>query len=162
MNRDIGERLLVGLRQGLVLLAVTLALATALWLARPDRLPLRADTAFYTAELSAPLITPDEALADYDDGTHIFLDARADADSGGIPGALPLREGSFDDDLYAVRDFVFAEDPLIVYGDGNLQSVSVVAARLQERGYRSVFILRGGLEAWRRAGGPLADGKADE
>ena len=145
------------LKEAGVLLVVTMA-ATALgWALRPDRLPLRADPAFYELELEAPLIDPDPALALYQAGEHLFIDTRPVPEDSlaTIPGALPIRPGSFDDDLLDLFDFLSPEDPLILFGDGNLLPVSNIASRLKERGYRDIRILRGGIGAWVAAGGPV-------
>ncbi len=146
------------IREALFLLGVSLALAVGLWLARPDRLPLQADSQAYALDLSAPLISVDEALVAYQDGSRFFVDTRAGDPSGraSIPGSFLIREQHLLEDLEAMGDFLFPEDPLILYGAGHPLPVDAVAARLQTRGFENVVILQGGLEAWRRAGGEIA------
>ncbi len=142
-------------REAGILLLVAV-LATGGWWARnTDRLPLRADPAFYQLELEAPLLAIREALAFYDDGAHLFVDTRIGG-SETIPGSLFIREATFDDDLLNNFDFMFAEDTLIIFGDGNLTATSNIAGRLKERGYQNVHILRGGLPAWIKGGGPTS------
>lgn len=145
------------IREALFLLGVSLALAVGLWLARPDRLPLQADSQAYALDLSAPLISVDEALVAYQDGSRFFVDTRAGDPSGraSIPGSFLIREQHLLEDLEAMGDFLFPEDPLILYGAGHPLPVDAVAARLQTRGFENVVILQGGLEAWRRAGGEI-------
>ena len=42
------------------------------------------------------------------------------------------------------------EDHLVLFGDGDLLPVSNIAARLMDRGYPNLLILKGGLAAWRQ------------
>ncbi|MDP2093102.1 MAG: TSUP family transporter, partial [Hydrogenophaga sp.] len=63
-----------------------------------------------------------------------------------------VRPDAFDDDLLALLDIITPEDRLVLYGDGNLAVANNVAARLGQRGYANVELLRGGLAAWREPG----------
>ena len=140
---------------GIVLL-VALLLAAGSWLARSPRLPLAADRDVYEFELEHPLMSAAQAMVRYEAGTHLFVDARELelAEHAHVPGALSLRPSSFDDDLLAVHDFLFPEDPILLYGD-RLQSTAAVAGRLAERGYTDLALIAGGFAAWRAAGGPV-------
>ncbi len=144
------------LREAAVLLVLVMAVTAVSWSLRHDRLPLLADPDFYQLELNAPLIDPGPALVLYDEGIHLFIDTRPlpEGTVPTIPGAMVIRQDSFDDDLLALFDFLHPEDPLILFGDGNLLAVSNLAALLQERGYNDIQILRGGIKAWIRAQGP--------
>lgn len=156
--RDPGQ----AVRQALLLMGLSLALAVVLWVVRPDRLPLQADPQAYTLDLSAPLISVEEALAAYEDGSRFFVDTRAGEPAGRatIPGSFVIREQQLLEDLDDLGGFLFPEDPLILYGADHPLPVDAVAARLQTRGFSDVVILQGGLEAWRRADGPLDGGEA--
>jgi rhodanese-related sulfurtransferase len=149
------------LRQAGLLLLIALALAAGSWSLRTPRLPLQASALVYRQKLAAPVITVAEALQFYHDDSRLFVDIRADDGSKQdyIPGSLPVRADSFADDLYALADFLYPEDELVLYGSKDLTTVSEVAARFQDRGYAHVSILDGGIEAWRRAGGPLKTGQ---
>lgn len=139
-----------------LLLAATLV-TTLSWALRGDKLPLTATAAVYELELAAPLLTMDQALVLYDEGNHLFIDTRDHADDPReIPGSFRIRTGSLDADLRRLLDDIYPEDPLILYGSGELLSVSNVAVRLQERGYEDVQILGGGLQTWQDAGGELS------
>jgi len=143
-------------REGLLLLGLTLVLAAGAWIVRTPRLPLTADLSLYELELGAPVMQPAEAILAYVGNTHMFVDTRTTAiDRRSIPGSLNLRPESFDDDLREIYDFIVPEDPLILYGDGNLILISNVAVKLQERGFFNVTILVGDLNAWQDAGGDL-------
>jgi len=139
-------------RSGLLLL-LSLVLSVAWWGLSKDRLPLRADATFYELELEAPLLSIDQALLLYDEGVHLFVDTRDDHGGESIPGSLFIRAATFDDDLLENFDFMFPEDELILFGDGNLSRTSNIAGRLIGRGYLNVQILQGGLSAWLSAGG---------
>jgi rhodanese-related sulfurtransferase len=142
---------------GLVLLAA-LVLTAASWGLRTDRLPLRADPAIYDVDLAAPTVSVDRAIELYDLGDHLFIDTRpAGSDGLEIPGAIRVREATFDDDLLAAFDFLTPDAPLVLFGDGSLLQVSSVAARLQQRGYEDIVIMTAGPEAWRQAGGEVRE-----
>ncbi|MCB1184074.1 rhodanese-like domain-containing protein [bacterium] len=149
------------LREAGVLLLVAAVAAGGWWARQDDPLPLAAEPAVYQLELAAPLIDVPAALAFYDEGVHLFVDTRAETGGETVPGALFIREDSFDDDLRANFDFLLPEDRLILVGDGNLTRTSNVAARLIERGYGDVVILKGGLQAWRGAGGEISAAPAE-
>jgi rhodanese-related sulfurtransferase len=145
-------------RQALLLLALSTALAAGHWAFLGERLPLKADADDYELELAAPLIAVAQARRSYDEGVHLFIDTReAGPDiEDTVPGAFLIRPGSFDDDMLALLNIIVPEDRLILFGDGSLALANNVAARLIQRGYANVEILKGGLGAWRAAGGPLS------
>lgn len=142
------------------LLLLVSALATAvLWAVRPDGLTLAVDARTYELELPVPLIPVQEARLLYEEGTHLFVDTRdvAPGSVATIPGALPIRAATFDDDLYALFDFLTVQDPLILFGDGDLLATATIASRLVDKGYVDLQILDGGLAAWRKAGGEIRE-----
>ena len=152
------DRLTLSLRQAVLLLLLVIALTGGIWLLRSERLPLRAELAFYELDLSVPMVTAPAAVALYEEGAHLFVDTRrVEIDNvTHIPGAFSVRQESFDEDLYASMDFLLPEDPVILYGDGNLQAIDAIAARLLDRGFIDLAIMNGGLASWRQAGGPLS------
>jgi rhodanese-related sulfurtransferase len=145
-------------REALLIGGASVVLAAALWLARPDRLPLRAQREVYELELAAPVVPVAEAVALFKAGTHIFVDVRENAGGGEIPGAFRVRSSAFDADLAEVRDFLDPADKLVLYDNGVMQEADAITVRFQERGYANITILQGGVEAWRAAGGPLSGG----
>lgn len=144
-------------RESLVLLGAALLLTVVSWLARPNRLPLTAASSYYDLELPAPVVDLDRAMRIYEEGSHLFIDIRPFelGDRPYIPGAFAIRQHSFDDDLLDAGEFIYPEDPMILYGNGNLQEVAAVASRFIERGYENILIMTGGIDAWQRAGGPV-------
>ena len=149
------------LTEAALVLAVAAALAAASWLVRTPRLSLAADVEAYALDLGFPVVDAAGALALYDANSHLFIDTRPvdPATAARIPGSLPIRLVSFDDDLIAVLDFMAPEDPLLLYGDGNLQILAAVAERLTGRGFTVLPLMRGSLPAWRAAGGPVSGGE---
>jgi rhodanese-related sulfurtransferase len=152
------------LREAGLLLAFALLATAVSWLLRSDPLPLAADPVVYELELDAPLATIAEALVLYDEGDFIFVDTRprTEGEFQTIPGAFFIRESTFDDDLLEHFDFMTPEDHFILFGDGDLFPVSNIAARLKDRGYPNLFILKGGLAAWRKAGGEISHRSGEE
>ena len=142
-------------RQAALLLLVSLLIAAGSWLLRSDSLSWQADPTTYELELSAPLVELADALILFEEGDHLFMDTRRDAAEAEetISDAFILREASFDNDLLALMDDVYPEDPILLFGNGELTGVSNVAARLQQRGYENVSILRVGVKGWKKAGG---------
>ncbi len=144
-------------RETLMLLGIAVILAAASWLVRTPRLPLQADLELYQLELGVPVITAAQAVPLYEAGIHVFVDTRDDAFSREtIPGCFVIRQSTFDADLREVFDFLAQDDPLILYGDGNLVLVSPVLERLKERGYTELQVMRGDPDSFRAAGGELS------
>lgn len=146
-------RLKVAAKESIVLLALAVVLTAGWWARNPDRLPLVAEPAQYELELEAPLLTVVNALAAYEEGVQLFVDTRAGSNPETVPGAMFIGEDTFDDDLNAYFDFMSPEDQIILFGDGDLAQASNIAGRLKARGYTEISILKGGLAAWKKAGG---------
>ncbi|MBC8366352.1 rhodanese-like domain-containing protein [bacterium] len=148
-SRVVGETLLLA-----VLTLVAMGLS---WLVRTPRFPLVAEISDYEMDLDYPVFAAHDCVAFYEAGTHLFIDTRNLASPAPyIPGAFSISLDSFDEDLRQVFDFIYPEDALLLYGDGRLQATAAVAARFEERGYKVEGIMRGGIEAWHKAGGELS------
>lgn len=83
-----------------------------------------------------------------------FLDLRPDvarATTGVVAEAVPLERA----ELQARLPELDATTTWVVYDDDD-RSAASLALSLRGQGYHDVFALEGGLEAWRRAGGPVA------
>lgn len=144
--------------EALRLFLVAVVVAAVSWAVRPDRLPFLADSTAYELELSAPLVELQEAFTLFEAGNHLFIDTRPDAgpEVETIAGSFIIREASFADDLLLLMDVLYPEDPVVLFGDGNLMGVSNVAAKLQQRGFSTVLIMRNGLTRWQDAGGEIS------
>jgi len=144
-------------REALLLIGVSLVLAAASWIVRTPRVPLKADIELYQLDMGVPVITTTQAVPLFEAGVHVFVDTRADAPAlATIPGCFIIRQDTFDDDLREVFDFLLKDDPLILYGDGNLLLLSPVLERLKERGFTDLQVMRGDPAAFREAGGDLS------
>ena len=105
-------------------------------------------SAISVSELLAARVTP---------GTAVLFDIRdpVEAERCHIVGAtnLPRRRIEF-----RIGDLVrHPATPIVVYGDAD-DRAELAAATLGSLGYRSVFFLDGGIDAWRQADGQLASG----
>lgn len=144
------------LREALLLAAAAVILATAAWAVRTPRLPLAADPTVYSMNIEFPLLSPTAAVGVYAADTHFFVDTRPVPDGGHVPGAFAIRQDEFDDDVLAARDFLLPEDPLVLYGDGDLLALAALASRLRERGFTDLSLMDGSLADWRAADGPVS------
>lgn len=153
-----GSPLATAARQALVLLAVSAALTAGRWALVAPRLSLRADPVDYEIEYAAPLVDVAQARTFYDAGIHLFIDTREAGPEvvDTVPGAFVIRASAFDNDLLALLETIVPEDKFVLFGDGSLAVANNIAARLIARGYPEVSLLKGGLGAWRAAGGPTA------
>ena len=88
---------------------------------------------------------------------HALLDVRERAafERGHIYRATPLPRRLLEQRLPAL---VTARATLIVLCDDDATLSALAAPTLGEMGYTEVFVLTGGLEAWRRAGRPVVQG----
>ena len=144
--------------QAVGLMVVTLVVTAFSWALRSDGLSWKADPTSYEMELSAPLVEIGEALRLFDEGDYLFIDTRRQAAEAEltISGAFIIREAFFDDDLLALMDDLYPEDPIILFGNGELSAVSNITNRLQSRGYENILILRVGVTGWEKAGGMVS------
>jgi rhodanese-related sulfurtransferase len=153
-----GSPLATAARQALLLLAISAALTAGRWALVAPRLSLRADPVDYEIEYAAPLVDVAQARKLYDAGIHLFIDTRESGPevTDTVPGAFVVRASAFDDDMLALIDTLVPEDKLILFGDGSLAVANNIASRLIAHGYPEVSLLKGGLGAWRAAGGPTS------
>ena len=149
--------------QATVLLLTAALTTAAIWALRPDSLPLRAEREFYQLEVPVPVVDITGAMELYEAGDHLFVDIRDDDERRAetIPGAFRIRADRFDDDLYDLGDFVYPEDPIILFGSGDLVGPVHVADLLIARGFEDVRILTGSVAAWRGAGGETSPAEED-
>lgn len=148
------------IREALWLALATFIAAALVWTFRTPRFPLIAEISDYILDLDYTVLPVDVCIENFEAGSHLFIDTRGEAEAGEyIPGAFFIGNESFEDDLREVFDFLYPEDPLILYGDGRLQVTAAVAARFEARGYKVAGLMRGGIDAWRAAGGEVSGGE---
>lgn len=83
----------------------------------------------------------------------VLLDVREEAEyrRERIPQALNAPES---DILYAITDTLDREQALFIYCDLEDRS-ETVASLLQEREFQYIYVLKGGMSAWKKSGLPL-------
>ena len=105
----------------------------------------------FAAQIRMSRISIDELSSLLDSGSMAtILDVRTPerrAASGWIPGSINVRD---------VSELPLTADEVIVYCDcPNDASAALVAKKLQERGFKRVRPLAGGIEAWQARGRPI-------
>ena len=70
-----------------------------------------------------------------------------------LPGAVNIPPGQVDELAPALLPDLEAD--IVVYSSGSSTSSDLVARRLEQLGYRAVFVYRGGKEDWAEHGLPL-------
>src|SRR4030067_2733271 len=105
----------------------------------------------YDQTVDAPVVNLSEAMAAFNSGQAIFLDARkkADYEAGHIQGALRCFLEEYDVDFPLVRDQLPKEALIVTYCDGDECELSLFLARnMLQEGYTSVKIFFGGWQEW--------------
>lgn len=111
------------------------------------------------AENGSASISLSNALAAYNDGDAIFMDARTleDFEAGHIQGAVHLPVESFMDSLNYL-DQLALDTFIITYCDGADCNASIdLAADLNLMGFTRVFFFFGGWQEWLEAGYPIGE-----
>lgn len=97
-------------------------------------------------------LAPAEVRRRIADGAQL-IDVRDDEEllrNPPLAGAVHLSRGRLE---YMISDAVSGKDePIVLYCGGGLRSV-LAADSLRQLGYREVYVLKGGLHAWRDAAG---------
>ncbi len=138
-----------------ILLLISLAVSILAWAINPGRLPLKADIARYELEINFDLVNAVDAVQMLNDNVVILVDIRSGETEIKLPGAFPVRQESFDNDFRDLFDFILPEDKLLLVGNGDLMSISAIAERISERGYKNLILMRDDISAWEHAGGEV-------
>lgn len=138
------------------MLQIAVLAAAVLWTVRADRLPLNADRQVYELEVPVPVVDVAEARDLFAAGNHLFVDTREGERQETVLGAFRIRADRFNDDLYDLVELVYPEDPIVLFGDGDLNGPVHVAELLLSRGFEDLVILRGSVTAWRKQGGEVS------
>lgn len=157
----VAELLLKALPQALILIAVGAAAGFALNARRTDPLPLDLPGFYLLPESGAKVVLPGQARELFDQGDHIFVDARDEGDylAQHIEGAFSLPLERFDELRTELLTWT-AGQPILVYGSQNdFVSADDLARRLKTSG-ETVVLLVPGFEAWSARGLPLESGDA--
>jgi hypothetical protein len=159
--------LLRALPETMLLMAVGTAVGFALNARRADPLPVRMPGFHLLTESHASVIFPVRAREYFDQGTHVFVDARDEEAyiEQHVEGAFSLPIARFNELAPELRMWT-AGQPIVVYGsESDFVSADDLARRLITSGEKEVFLLVPGLETWVARGFPLesgSDGILDE
>jgi rhodanese-related sulfurtransferase len=151
-------------KEAIVLVAVALGLALAVYALRPDKIgsvrqsPDPTATPQTQSETDLSEITLSEAFSRFKTGDAIFADSRhpADYEAGHIQSALNLT--ATDPDAW-LSGFLAATDPatlIITYCDGDACHLATdLAELLALNGFENVRYLKNGWTRWRESGYPI-------
>lgn len=98
-------------------------------------------------------------LINSDDNAQLIdLRDQSDYRAGHIPGA---RNIAYSELNQRVKELLKTRDhPTVVYCASGMQSSGPASKRLKKEGFRTVSVLKGGLNAWREANLPIARAKS--
>ncbi|MCD6351509.1 MAG: rhodanese-like domain-containing protein [Armatimonadetes bacterium] len=153
----------------IAILALSLVVAFVADVVHPMRLPL------FSARSEPGLppwvfrrlkfVNPRDAQALLEDSRVVVVDTRDARDfaQGHLPRAISLPYHGFAKRFPHFADEVARDTPLLLYCYGTGCGLAArVAKRLVVAGYTDISILRGGTEAWQRAGLPLMTEKSQQ
>ena len=142
-------------KQAVVISIVVVVVGLAFNALRKDGIPLIADAEAFRVRTEAEFMKADNAWKLFDEGKAIFVDARDTRvfSIERIEGAINIPPTG--PELEAAGWITDTESSVICYASGESQrQAGVVADKLIEMGTKEVFVLYGGLEAWKAAGYP--------
>ncbi len=137
----------------LLVLGVSTVVALLFNATSPNGIPLLPEGA-----LGEPPPTISQARAGELQGEAVFVDARPEADfeRGRLPGAVNMPPGFFDMTYPMRLGKADLDQPVVVYGRTLSRLYDrETAQRILKRDHEQVFLLEGGLDAWREAGLPV-------
>lgn len=151
--------------QILLLAATAAACAVTVNMLRPEPLPwveawserLEAEA----TELGVQLAHVDEVYALYEEGAHLFFDARpaGEFEAEHIPGAYLLPSDEFDLYINDYLGLLYPEQPILVYCSGEACDESIMLSEnLIGMGFTNIVLFENGMKAWTDAGHPVEEG----
>jgi rhodanese-related sulfurtransferase len=147
-------------KEAVLILVLACVVALVVNVARKDGLPLIAAEDAFRVKTNAEFITPDDAWKLFEAGNAFFIDAREPGLFGAehIEGALnvvPTQEG-----IDSLAWMAPADPEVIAYASKETQrQAGVLADKLLEAGFKRVYVLLDGIEAWEEKGLPI-EGRA--
>jgi rhodanese-related sulfurtransferase len=153
------RRTVRGLLEVILLVAISIAVASGLQLVRSDPLPLKLPGGAWTLESKALWLSPEQARALVNaDALFIDVRPRGEYEEGHVPGAVNLPPDAFFD-LY--DSFVPWSQglSLIAYGSAvDPGPLDEVLLELEHKGHGPLLAIPGGWEGWKDAGGSVEEG----
>jgi rhodanese-related sulfurtransferase len=160
-----GKRLHRWLQETGLILIGTACLALAVNALRPEGLSILPWRTFSEGSgASGPVVRAiplDEALAQYNSGKALFVDARSKQDyvDGHIEGAISLPNHQFNEAFGGVAGLLAQFEEIITYCDGeSCPLAKSLAEQLRELGYQKVYYMVNGWTLWRERGLPVSAG----
>lgn len=148
--------LVTGVKEGLIILVVALAVSLSVNHARKDGIALVAQADTFRVRTDAEFMKVEDALRLFEDGIAVFVDAREPEIYAlrHIEGAMNMPASGSDPE--AVAWLAGSETYVISYSSETSQrQAGVVADRLLQMGCKRVRVLYGGIEAWTDEGLPV-------
>jgi rhodanese-related sulfurtransferase len=142
-------------KQAVIISIAVVAVGLGFNALRKDGIPLIAGAETFRVQTEAEFMKVENAYRLFDDGDAIFVDARAPLvfSAERIEGALNVPPAG--PELEAAGWLSGTESTVICYASEKSQrQAGVVADKLIDMGAGRVFVLYGGLEAWKAAGYP--------
>lgn len=148
------------------IVAAAILLGSVANLVSPNRIRWAEDWSHYiesrALKAGITLITATQANDFFQDGRHIFMDARPadDFQKGRIPSAFSVPYENVEEAILNVQMFLTPEQPIVTYCSGESCDESFLLTEfLRAQGFTNVVLFAGGMEAWRQAeyrveGGP--------
>jgi rhodanese-related sulfurtransferase len=147
------------IKQAVIISIVVVVVGLGFNMLRRDGIPLVADAETFRVQTEAEFIKAENARDLFDEGTAIFVDARDPQvySIERIEGALSIPPTG--PELNGAAWLSDTESSVICYASEQSQrQAGVVADKLIEMGAKKVFVLFGGIEAWKAAGLPTERG----
>jgi rhodanese-related sulfurtransferase len=148
-------------KEGGLVLVVAVVVGLTFNRVRPGGIPFIAAADAFRIQTKAEFITPEDAAKFFDAGNAFFIDAR---DAGAyaaehIEGALNADPGQAGVDSLA---WIAAANPYVIAyaSKASQRQAGVLADKLVDAGFKKVYVLLDGIEAWKSRGLPI-EGKAE-
>jgi len=103
------------------------------------------------AELGVEIISVDQMRAIVDEGSHLILDARSQAeyDLGHIPMAMSVPFKTFEESFPMIAPILQPDSPVVVYCSGPLcDDALLLIKRMREAGFLTTSLFLEGMEGW--------------
>jgi len=95
-------------------------------------------------------------LRNDEDAVVVDVRARKDYDKGHVHGALPIAEREIGQSIVQLQK-KHGERPVILYDEGGFEAERA-AKTLKQNGFERVYVIEGGMPAWRKAEMPIQAG----
>ena len=157
-----GQGLRRAVGEGALLVALAAAIAFGANARRKDPLPLLADPRVIALDVDVPIISAKEAVAGFEAGDLIFLDARAYDifTMSHVGGAFSVPAEQFGERYPLIGPLLSGNAKGVIYGWASAPSAPERLARtMKEAGIKNIVFLIDGFEGWLRLNAPVETGE---